>query len=191
MKRTLVTGILWAAGVAMLAGTVPFLAANPSPTSAAKTDSVRPVWVEIKWPFPIDQWGTGKAYVCRVADCGSDISLYLRVKAGSCDCSRGVEDDVELERISDMKLIGNRYRASGPGQPITVASMKGRSRPYAMTSSSSSAGTVLTIAFHDRCDMVVATAVVGIDRAARSERVIMHFLNSDVALRWLEQTLGL
>jgi hypothetical protein len=49
----------------------------------------------------------------------------------------------------------------------------------------------LTIAFHDRCDMVVATAVIGIDRTARSERVIMHFLNSEVASRWLEKTLGL
>ena len=28
-------------------------------------------WSEVKWPFPIDQWGTGRAFHCRAADCGA------------------------------------------------------------------------------------------------------------------------
>ena len=28
----------------------------------------RAVWSEVKWPFPLDQWGTGKAYRCLPAD---------------------------------------------------------------------------------------------------------------------------
>jgi hypothetical protein len=70
--------------------------------------------------------------------------------------------------------------------------MKGRSRPYAIARSSRSAGAVLTVAFHDRCDLVVATAVVGLDRPrSEAERAIMQFLNSEVVLRWREKTLGL
>jgi hypothetical protein len=69
--------------------------------------------------------------------------------------------------------------------------MKGRSRPYTIASSRGSAGTALLIAFHDRCDLVVATAVMRRDRASDSERAIVQFLNGERMSRWLEKTLGL
>jgi len=28
------------------------------------TPAAQPVWTEVKWPFPIDQWGTGRAFAC-------------------------------------------------------------------------------------------------------------------------------
>jgi hypothetical protein len=59
----------------------------------------RPVWTEVKWPFPIDQWGTGRAFVCKAGDCGSEVKLYLRAKLGSCNCATGVADDADLDRI--------------------------------------------------------------------------------------------
>ena len=37
------------------------------PRHAAATATV-PVWTEVAWPFPIDQWGKGKAFRCKAAE---------------------------------------------------------------------------------------------------------------------------
>src|ERR1041384_1714902 len=95
----------------------------------SRAASLEPVWTEMPWPFPTDQWGTGKAFACRSADCGTQVTVYLRAKIGFCNCTTGVADDEELDRISDFELVGNRATAQGPGRPIAVAWMKGRSRP--------------------------------------------------------------
>lgn len=126
------------------------------------------------------QWGSGRAYSCRAADCGADLTLYLRAKFGFCNC-RGVENDEELERVSDLELISDRYPVSGPGKPISVAPMQGRSRP----------GNALAIAFHDRCDLVVATGAFRSGRTSEVELVVLRFLNTEPVLRWLQATLGL
>jgi hypothetical protein len=56
------------------------------------TSAVRLVWTEVKWPFPIDQWGSGRAFACKATDCGAEVSLYLRAKLGSCNCTTGIAD---------------------------------------------------------------------------------------------------
>src|SRR5438128_1742950 len=61
----------------------------------------KPVWTEVQWPFLIDQWGKGKAFRCGAEDCGTEVNLYLRAKIGFCNCTTGVADDEELERLSD------------------------------------------------------------------------------------------
>src|SRR6478735_4598474 len=90
----------------------------------------RPVWTEAQWPFPVDEWGKGKAFRCAAADCGAEVNVYIRAKIGFCNCTTGVSDDEELDRISDFDLFGNRLAAQGPGRPIAVAWMKGRSRAF-------------------------------------------------------------
>ncbi len=181
--------VVCAAGLVFVATAVLFL--DPSSSSTSERNSeLRPVWTEVKWPFPIDQWGTGKAYVCRAADCGREVALYLRPKIGFCNC-RGVDDDEELERVSDLELVGDRYSASGPSSPITISAMQGRSRPFAISNSSGFRGTALAIAFHDRCDLVVATAVFGHGSASELELAVARFLNTGPVLHWLERTLGL
>ena len=32
-------------------------------------------WTEAKWPFPIDQWGVGRAFACAPEDCGAKVDL--------------------------------------------------------------------------------------------------------------------
>jgi hypothetical protein len=177
-------GGLLALGVA--AALQPPVVIGKGPTYPAE-----PTWTEIKWPFPADPWGAGKAYVCTAGDCGADVHLYLRAKIGFCDCSRGVEDDEELERVSDIALVASRYQASRAGRPIAIASMNGRSRPYVIAASRNSPVAVLVLAFHDRCDLIVATAVVADGRASELESAIMRFLNGDRILRWFEKTVGL
>jgi hypothetical protein len=47
-------------------------------------------WSEEKWPFLIDQWGTGQAFGCAADRCGREVQLYLRAKIGFCRCDGGV-----------------------------------------------------------------------------------------------------
>jgi len=181
--------IVCVAGLLLLTIAASFLAAISSSTGETKTN-LRPRWVEVNWPFAVDQWGSGKAYTCRAADCGADLTLYLRAKIGFCNC-RGVDNDEELERVSDLELISDRHAISGPGRPISVAAMQGRSRPFAVSNSSGSGGNALAIAFHDRCDLVVATAVFRSGRASDVELAVLRFLNTESVLHWLQATLGL
>ena len=147
----------------------------------------RPVWSEVPWPFPMDQWGKGKAFVCKAADCGSEVKLYIRAKIGFCNCTTGVADDEELERLSDFDLMGNgSVKPLGDGRPITVAWMKGRSRTYTLAGAST-----LSVAFNDRCDAIVATVLLGPNSPDAIEPGVLAFLNGKTVLRWAEVTLGL
>lgn len=150
--------------------------------------ALHPVWTEMAWPFPIDQWGRGKAFRCTHADCGTEVTLYLRAKIGFCNCVTGISDDTELDRMSDVDLTGD-VSPLGPGREIAVGHMKGRSRAYALRNATGR--TVISIAFNDRCDMVVATAAVAHDRPAKIEPGVIAFLNSATVLRWAEIAFGI
>jgi hypothetical protein len=178
-----------------LAGAIAAYFALVAPGPADKVTSnifaVRPVWAEVKWPFPIDQWGTGRAFACKAADCGTDVNLYLRAKLGSCNCTTGVADDVDLDRMSDFDLVGGEVLPFGAGRPITIAWMKGRSRAYALTGRKRPGESAISVALNDRCDMIVATVVLPHDRPATIEPGVMEFLNSRTVLHWAEVALGI
>ena len=178
-----------------LAGVVAAYAAILAwPSVTGRTDGTAPsgpAWTEVKWPFPMDQWGLGRAFRCRPADCGTEVTLYLRAKIGFCNCETGVADDEELERIGDIELAGEQSVAVGPGRPITVHWMKGRSRGYAVMGGMQSAKSLLAIAFNDRCDAIVATAMVAGHRPTEPEAAVLEFLNGNLVRRWAEVTLGL
>jgi hypothetical protein len=141
--------------------------------------------------FPVDQWGAGKAFHCAARDCGTDVDVYLRAKIGFCNCQTGVADDQELERVADFDLFGDRPVALAPGHPIEVRWMKGRSRPYRQSPATAGERSTLTIAFNDRCDVIVATVVAGHHLPAEVESVTLEFLNGDTVIRWAETALGL
>jgi hypothetical protein len=163
-----------------------YFAAAKLPDVARGTSS--PVWTETAWPFPIDQWGEGWAFECKAADCGIDVNLYLRPKIGFCNCQTGVADDPELDRVSDLDLIGSERSALGPGRPITVQWMKGRSRGYKV--GDPAAKSVLELAFNNRCDVIVATVLAG-DKPLAQERAVLEFLNGAMMKEWAEGVLGL
>lgn len=149
---------------------------------------VNPVWTEVEWPFAMDEWGKGKAFRCASTHCGTEINLYIRAKIGFCNCTTGVSDDAELHRLSDFRLMSDKPSALGPGRPITVRWMKGRSRAYMIGDRSRNGA--LAIAFNDRCDAVVATVVTAHQPAA-IEPSAVAFLNSDRIVQWATVTLGL
>jgi hypothetical protein len=181
-----------AAGVAGVVASYFALVAPSAPDKGAEHSSaVRPIWAEVKWPFPIDQWGTGRAFVCKTVDCGAELKLYLRAKLGSCNCATGMAEDADLDRMSDFDLIGGEVSPLGAGRPITIGWMNGRSRAYALTSRNRPGESALSAAFNDRCDMIVATVVVPHDRLADIEPSVIEFLNSSSVLQWAEIALGI
>ena len=177
---------------ALIAGIGGYLAAAHLPTDTQRASTHAPAFTESKWPFPIDEWGDGWAYQCKAADCGTEVNLYLRPKIGFCNCQTGVADDTELARVSDLDLLGGGQTALDPGEPITVQSMKGRSRAYKVAASpkAGSAKSVLSLAFNNRCDVVVATVIAG-DQPLAQEQAVLGFLNSELMHKWTEQMLGL
>jgi hypothetical protein len=150
-----------------------------------------PKFSEAAWPYPTDEWGKGKAFRCEAADCGVEVNVYVRAKIGFCNCQTGVSDDNELDRLSDFNLMGQKLRVLGPGHEINVAWMKGRSRAYAISDPYRAPNSALAVAFNDRCDAVVATAVVDHDLPEALEPSVMTFLNSKDVVHWAEMTLGL
>jgi hypothetical protein len=185
-KRTIViAAAVLSVGLGIIAA---FFAANPAADALRLSSRAQPTWNEAAWPFPIDQWGQGWAFQCKAADCGTDVNLYLRPKIGFCNCQTGVADDEELGRVSDLDLVGSERTAPGPGRPITVHWMKGRSRGYTVTAPSEKP--VLSLAFNNRCDVIVATVVAGNDPAAQ-EQAVLEFLNGDWVLHWAQVVLGL
>jgi hypothetical protein len=182
MKKGLTLAIaLCAFGAAAGAGV---LAWRPAPPRDAK-----PEFTEVKWPFLMDQWGIGHAYRCGAENCGTEVDVYLRAKIGFCNCSTGVSDDEELERVGDVELLGPQFSAPGAGHEIAVAWMKGRGRAYDVAGHAPAS--TLAFAFNDHCDVIVATAVVPKGPAAQVEPAVLAFLNSDTVLRWAEKVLGL
>ena len=157
---------------------------------AGAPSHARPVWTEAEWPFAKDPWGKGKAFRCKAADCGAEVNIYLRAKLGFCNCTTGVADDEDLDRMGDLVLLGE-VSPLGTGRPISIAWMKGRSRAYTLSAPNALGKTVISVAFNERCDMIAATAVLGHGRAADTEPSVIEFLNSNTVMRWAEITLGL
>src|SRR5947209_8388276 len=120
MTRTL-AALLAVTGIGFVAASAAVLGVRaPAEHVVANRAAITPVFSDATWPYPIDQWGTGRAFVCEPADCGSRIDLYVRPKIGFCNCSTGVSDDTELERVGDTELVSPRVRSRAGGRPIKV-----------------------------------------------------------------------
>jgi hypothetical protein len=184
----LLVAVLGAGLAGLLAGDAATVGVGRPPDA---TKPLRAAWTEVKWPFSLDQWGIGRAFVCRAADCGAEINLYLRAKLGFCNCATGVSDDDELDRVGDLELFSDKFRGLSEGRFISVGWMKGRSRPYQIDVRYGAPRTALAIAFNDKCDVVVATIAADRERLSVAERAALDFLNGDLVLRWAEAELGL
>ena len=179
------------AAAIIVAGSVVVLGvwAPPVP-SAAVSSTIEPVWTETKWPFLQDQWGIGKAFVCMPANCGVRIDLFIRPKIGFCNCSTGVSDDNELERVADTDLVSPKVRPLGPGSPVKVGWMRGLSRSYVMSDERPNER-LLSVAFNDECDVVVALVSLGKADPNAVAPAVLSFLNSTSMVLWAKKELGL
>jgi hypothetical protein len=128
--------------------------------------------------------GHRRAFVCNPADCGTEVKVYLRPKSGFCNCTTGIDHDEELDRVGDKELIAPKAVASARGRDIEIGSMKGRSRSF--ENADAMRARLLSIAFHDRCDLIVAVATFAPGNADAVEPAVTAFLNSDRVVRWLK-----
>ena len=167
------------------------LACVPARWSRSRRSSRHSTWIETKWPFLMDQWGEGKAFQCKTADCGADLNLYIRAKIGFCSSTTGVADDNELERLSDFDFMKGHVTALGGGHEIDIAGMKGRLRAYVTASTILSQTYAFSVAFNNNSDALVATVVFNGGHPAAMEPVIIQFLSGETIQRWVTRTLGL
>ena len=123
------------------------------------TSDGRPTWREAQWTPSIDNWGTGKAYVCDGAGCPTEVRMFARTKVGFCNCFSGVADDDEIDRIGDIDLHGDTYKPEQPGQVASVGDLKGRKRLFQSQSHWTGTSHVLSIVVATDCKAVVATLV--------------------------------
>ena len=141
-------------------------------------------WREIAWPFPRDGWPAGRAFRCATELCGDEIEVYVRPKAGFCNCDSGVSDDEEVDRVADLDLMSERFAPRAPGGVIRIAGMQGRLRSYDLQMADGSRRAAIGIAVSRRCDLLVAVAQ-GRGAAAEVQRVALEFLASDAVTKWM------
>jgi hypothetical protein len=187
-KHTIILIIAAAFALGGLVSAFALLAPKRSNESQA---SLHSAWQEVHWSYPMDQWGTGKAFRCNAAHCGTEVTIYLRAKIGFCNCSDGLSTDDELDRISDFDLFGGALYPQAAGQSFKAAWLKGRSRPFAIRDSQGRDATMISAGLHDRCDALVATAVLARGALSAAEPALQQFLDSKTFADWARTTLGL
>jgi hypothetical protein len=175
------------AAALLAAGAAALLQAH---SRAGPTRLQQAVWSEERWPFPIDQWGTGQAFRCGGESCGTDLHLYLRAKIGFCRCATGVSDDDEIDRVGDTELLGSDYKPLAPGHVVEAGVLKGRARPFRVERAFRSPAPVLTIALANKCDAVVATLASDHDISPGQEQAAIDFLRGEAVQRWAELNTG-
>ncbi len=144
-------------------------------------------WQPIAWPFPRDAWPAGRAYRCPATRCGGDIDVYIRPKIGFCNCTTGVADDDEVDRVTDLDLISARFSPVGEGREIQVDSLRGRARTYQLVKADGSTRRVEGIALSQTCDLIVAV-VVG-DASSGTAQGAVQSLLSDAVTTWVRDIL--
>jgi hypothetical protein len=139
------------------------------------------LWREISWPFPRDGWPAGRAFRCE--SCGG-IELYVRPKIGFCNCTTGVADDDEVDRVADLDLISARFSPREAGRAVHVAGLAGRSRVYDLAMPDGARHAAVGIALSQHCDLLVAVAQ-GSAAPAELQRAAFDTLGSHALHRWM------
>ncbi|WGD54010.1 hypothetical protein QA641_08945 [Bradyrhizobium sp. CB1650] len=139
-------------------------------------------WREIAWPFPRDGWPAGRAFRCEGGCTGAE--LYVRAKLGFCNCDRGVADDDEVDRVTDMDLISPRFAATAPGVAVRVGELRGRARSYDLDMPDGARHAATGFALSRRCDLLVAVAQ-GAGEMQAMQRAALALLETQEMKRWM------
>jgi hypothetical protein len=189
-----VTKLASAVLVTALGAVLAALLAGDAATVGVAPDTRAPAqgrFVEVKWPFPRDQWGDGRAFRCAEADCGVIVELYLRPKIGFCNCDTGVSDEAELDRVGDLELFSPRFMGLTSGDDVKVGWMRGLSRIYQVDIPYGQPRPILALAFNQECDVMVATVLAPLEHMPSAERHVLAFLNREPFLQWAKAQFGI
>jgi len=180
--------------VVALGGALAALLAGDAATVGVGPGMRAPVqgrFIEVRWPFPRDQWGDGRAFRCAAADCGAVVELYLRAKIGFCNCDTGVSDEAELDRVGDLELFSPKFIGLTSGDDIKVGWMRGLSRVYQVDIPYAQPRPILALAFNQECDVMVATVLAPLEQMPSAERHVLAFLNREPFLQWAKAQFGI
>jgi len=175
-RRAVVQASLAGAVVAGVAGIALVAREQAAPADEAG-------WRPTAWPFPRDGWPPGRAWRL------GTIEVYVRPKLGFCgNCDTGVVNDEEVDRVTDIDLLDERFAPAGVGSAIRVGRFAGRSRIYRYKIRNGALRHAEGIAVSQKCDLIVA--VIAGNLADERERASAHrFLDSDTVQGWLEREL--
>jgi hypothetical protein len=176
------------AAVAVLGARAGAVGIEQDPT---QNNAETPNFQEVPWPFLLDQWGKGRAFRCAPSDCGVEVNVFVRAKIGFCNCTTGVSDDTELDRVGDVSLISDAFVPLRDGQPVAVGWMTGRMRLYDAAPRYANKQNALAVAFNDKCDVIVATVTSQRTIPPAAGQAALAFLNSEPVLQWAKKELGL
>jgi hypothetical protein len=149
------------------------------------------MWREIAWPFGRDAWPPGLAFRCIAQQCGEGAEVYVRPKMGFCNCTLGVSDDEEVDRVTDLDLISPSFHPVAAGKPVQIAGLAGRSRSYVLDMPDGTARAAAGIALSRQCDAVVAVTHGKSANAAGLERAALDLLSSKAVTARIDSALGL
>ena len=111
-------------GLGLLAGLAVFAEIGKWRTMLGPTDGAG--WRPIDWPFPRDGWPPGRAWRHR-----DGTEVYVRLKQGFCaNCDTGVVTDEEVDRVTDIDLLDERFVPAKDGNRIRITDLVGRARLY-------------------------------------------------------------
>jgi hypothetical protein len=141
-------------------------------------------WRPIAWPFPRDAWPVGRAWRRDATE------VYIRPKLGFCgNCDTGVVTDEEVDRVTDVDLLDERFAPAKEGSPIHIGPLPGRARLYRYKLKNGALRHTEGIAVSQKCDLVVAVVVGNL--ADERERAAAHrFLASYTVQDWLSGQLN-
>ncbi len=141
-------------------------------------------WRPIAWPFPRDGFPPGRAWRRGATE------VYVRPKLGFCgNCDTGVVSDDEVDRVTDVDLLDERFAPAQDGSPIRIGSMPGRARLYRYKFKNDALRHAEGIAVSQKCDLLVAVVVGNlVDERIRMEA--HRFLESHTVQAWLNEQLN-
>jgi len=140
-------------------------------------------WRPVAWPFPRDAWPPGRAWR------RDALEVYVRPKLGFCgNCDTGVVTDEEVDRVTDIDLLDERFVPAKDGAAIRVGLLPGRARLYRYKLKSGALRHAEGIAVSRKCDLIVAV-IVGNLTDEQERGSAYRFLDSNTVQGWINQQL--
>ena len=170
-----------AAGVVLAVGLAGLVTRDGAATGdgAGQPARDRATWSETAWPFLRDQWGGGRALRCVGPPCDEDSRLYLRTKVGFCDCFNHVEDDDDIDRLTDFDLMGgDRVVPLGPGRRLALAAGPARQRAFRLEDRRGEVRHAVAVVLAIDCQARVAMLVSGRRLAPALEAAVLDVLDN-------------
>jgi hypothetical protein len=176
-QRTLVHALLAATLVVGLLGFSSF-----ARWYKAWMDDWGPGWHATAWPFLRDGFPPGRAWR------NGDLTVYVRPKLGFCaNCDTGVVDDSEVDQVTDVDLLDEKFTPVADGHRIRITDLFGRARLYNIATRDGTR-TAEGIAVNYKCDLIVVLAVGKLDDPAVA-REAHEFIESNTVQVWLNKLL--